>query len=176
MTDYSEGYKQQARPDKTIWDPTFAGPYWIYGSMALSWVLDLFPWRDWPFMPNFLPMTLVFWAIYQPEKVYYWLVFLLGLMNDTDKGAVFGQNALALLVIVFLTELMSQRLQWLQKVGQAITILPIFLIGPILMTFESFCFGMFQLDWGWFSKALMCTVLWPAWSFVLSRRFLSAKS
>ena len=71
---------------------------------------------------------------------------------------------------------MSQRLPWLQPVGQAINILPVFMILPILLVIESFCFGSLQIDWGWFTRALMGVVLWPAWCFILTRRFISLKS
>ncbi len=172
MTEYSEGYKNKSRPDKAMWDPLFASPYWVYGSILGAWVLDLFPWSKWPFMPSFLVLTLIFWTIYQPHRIYYWLVFLIGLVVDTQNVAVFGQNSLALLVVVFLTELMSERLQWLQKVGQAINILPICLIPPLLMTIESFCLGVFRVNWEWYSQALMGVVLWPAIAYILSRRFM----
>ncbi len=176
MSEFSKGYETRRRPDRTFFDPAFSSNYWIYGSIAISWGIGLLPLTEWPFFPNLLVMTLVFWGIYQPQKIYYWLAFLLGLPVDTDSAAVFGQNSLAFCLVVFCAEAMSQRLQWLQPVGQAINILPVFMILPILLVIESFCFGSLQIDWGWFTRALMGVVLWPAWCFILTRRFISLKS
>lgn len=124
MSEFSKGYETRRRPDRTFFDPAFSSNYWIYGSIAISWGIGLLPLTEWPFFPNLLVMTLVFWGIYQPQKIYYWLAFLLGLLVDTDSAAVFGQNSLAFCLVVFCAEAMSQRLQWLQPVGQAINILP----------------------------------------------------
>lgn len=176
MSEFSKGYEAKKRIDKTFYDPLFAGNLWVYGSIFLSWMIDLLPVAEWPFFPNFLAMTLIFWGIYQPEKIFYWLVFLIGLLVDTDSSAVFGQNSLALCVMVFCAEAMSQRLQWLSRVGQAINILPVLLVPAVLLLIESFCFGSFQIQWDWFIKALVSVVLWPAWCFVLCRRFITQKS
>lgn len=176
MSEFSKGYEGRRRPDRTFYDPVFSSIYWIYGTIILSWAIELLPVAEWPFFPNLLVMTLVFWSIYQPRKIYYWFVFLIGLLVDTDSAAVFGQNALSLCLVVFCAEAMSQRLQWLQRVGQAINILPVFLIPPVLLVIESFCFGSLQIEWDWFTRALMGVVLWPAWCFFLTRRFISLKS
>ncbi len=172
MSNYSEGYKPQSRPDKTVWEPVFAGALWVYGTIFLSWLLDFMPWRDWPFIPNFLTLTLIFWTIYQPQRIFYWLVFLFGLLVDTERAAIFGQTSLIFLITVFLAELMSQRLQWLSPIGQAINILPIVLIAPVMLVIESLFFGSMHVEWAWFSRALVGVVVWPLWAFILSRKFM----
>lgn len=80
MSNFSKGFNYQ-RPDKSIHDPTLAGPLWVYGSLLLSWLLDLLPSSHWPFFPSFLVMTLIFWAIHQPNRIFYWLAFCLGLLT-----------------------------------------------------------------------------------------------
>ena len=65
-----------------------------------------------------LVLTLVFWTIHQPQRIYYWLAFLFGLLTDADTGAVFGQHALTYCMVVFFTELMSVRLSWLSSIAQ----------------------------------------------------------
>ena len=84
MSEFSKGYETRRRPDRTFFDPAFSSNYWIYGSIAISWGIGLLPLTEWPFFPNLLVMTLVFWGIYQPQKIYYWLAFILCLLVYTD--------------------------------------------------------------------------------------------
>lgn len=170
MSNFSKGFNYQ-RPDKSIHDPTLAGPLWVYGSLLLSWLLDLLPSSHWPFFPSFLVMTLIFWAIHQPNRIFYWFAFCLGLLTDADTGAVFGQHALTYCVVVFCAELMSVRLLWLSPISQAISLLPVFLLPAVLKTVESFLLSQQSFDAAWFLQVLLFIVFWPLWVWFLSRRF-----
>ena len=114
MSEFSKGFKSR-RPNKSFYDPAFASGWWVYGTLILSWCLDLLPLSHLPYFPSFLVLTLVFWTIHQPQRIYYWLAFLFGLLTDADTGAVFGQHALTYCMVVFFTELMSVRLSWLSS-------------------------------------------------------------
>lgn len=170
MTEFSKGFHVK-RQDKSFWDPTYAGAGWVYGTIAGSWLIDLLPTHQLPFVPSLLIVTLSYWAIYQPQRIYYWLVFLIGLLTDADTGSVFGQNALSFCIVVFCTELINVRLKWLTPVGQALTMLPIFLLLPILKIIESICFGTNLFEWSWFAESLICVLLWPPCCWFLAKHF-----
>ena len=102
MSEFSKGFKSR-RPNKSFYDPAFASGWWVYGTLILSWSLDLLPLSHLPYFPSFLVLTLVFWTIHQPQRIYYWLAFLFGLLTDADTGAVFGQHALTYCMVVFFT-------------------------------------------------------------------------
>ena len=170
MSEFSKGFRY-SRPDKSFYDASCAGPLWVYGSMLASWLLDLLPSAHWPFFPSFLVLTLIFWSVHQPERVYYWLAFALGLLTDADTGAIFGQHALTYCVVVFCTELMNVRLLWLSSVSQAISLLPVFFIPPLLKSIESFLFANQSFDGSWYAQPLLSVLFWPFWVWVLSRRF-----
>ena len=116
-------------------------------------------------------MTLVFWTIHQPQRIYYWLAFAFGLLTDADTGAVFGQHALTYCMVVFFTELMSVRLSWLSSIAQSISLIPIFYIPAILLTIEAFRFGNGFGPWSIFAQGLLSVVIWPAWCWLLARRW-----
>ena len=40
MSEFSKGFKSR-RPDKSFYDPAFASGWWVYGTLILSWCLDL---------------------------------------------------------------------------------------------------------------------------------------
>lgn len=167
MSEFSKGFKSR-RPDKSFYDPAFASGWWVYGTLILSWCLDLLPLSRLPYFPSFLILTLVFWTIHQPQRIYYWLAFAFGLLTDADTGAVFGQHALTYCMVVFFTELMSVRLSWLSSIAQSISLIPIFYIPAILLTIEAFGFG----PWSIFAQGLLSVVIWPAWCWLLARRWV----
>lgn len=170
MTGFSKGF-QKKRPDNSFWDPAYAGSSWVYGTIVFSWFLGLLPTAEWQWFPNLTVITLVYWTIYQPQRIFYWLVFLLGLLTDADSGAVFGQHALSFCLVVFLAEMMRVRLQWLSGFSQAIAVVPIFLIVPILRIVESFCFGDPMVQKAWFVATAISVVIWPLACWILSRHF-----
>lgn len=161
--------------DKKDGDPKTASRRWIYLSIFICWLIDLFQWTQLPFVPNFLILCLVFWTIYQPQRIYYFLVFLLGILVDAGTGAIFGQNAFIFCLVVFCTELMSVRLEWLSPLSQTVNLLPIFLIPAVVMTIEGLLLNDFTFSWTWYYKAAVSTVIWPIWAWLLSGRFLVRK-
>ena len=170
MSGFSKGFRTR-RPSKAFHDPAYAGPFWVYFSILCAWIADLLPVSQWPFFPSFVVLALIFWSIYQPQRIFYWLAFVLGLLTDADTGAVFGQHALTYCCVVFFTELMSVRLLWLSWIAQGVSLIPIFAIPPVLLSVETFCFGPAEINWLWYVKILIAVLIWPLWSWLLSRRF-----
>lgn len=172
MSKLSQGWILQKR-ERREGDPSLAGPIWVYGTLILCWLLDLLPWGSEPMVPSCLYLSLVFWSIYRPERMYFLLVFLLGILVDAGTGAVFGQNALIFCTAVFITQLMSLRLQWLSGIGQALNLIPVFLLPTVILTAESLFLGDFTFSWTWLAKAGVSVVIWPIWSWLLSGSIFS---
>ena len=53
MSEFSKGFKSR-RPNKSFYDPAFASGWWVYGTLILSWCLDLLPLSHLPYFPSFL--------------------------------------------------------------------------------------------------------------------------
>jgi len=56
-----------------------------------------------PFRPEWVPLILIFWSLLAPERFGLLTAFWMGLLLDTLSGALLGQHALALVVVVYLT-------------------------------------------------------------------------
>jgi rod shape-determining protein MreD len=50
-----------------------------------------------------VPLILIFWSLLAPQRFSLLTAFWMGLMLDTLSGALLGQHALALVVVVYLT-------------------------------------------------------------------------
>ena len=55
------------------------------------------------FRPEWVPLILIFWSLLAPERFSLLTAFWMGLLLDALSGALLGQHALALVVVVYLT-------------------------------------------------------------------------
>jgi rod shape-determining protein MreD len=56
------------------------------------------------FRPDWVAVILIYWSLAAPRRVGLLLAFLLGILLDTLTGALLGQHALALVLVVYLAE------------------------------------------------------------------------
>lgn len=56
-----------------------------------------------PFRPDWIALTMIFWAMSLPRNYSVGIAFVVGIVLDVAQGTLLGQHALALTVIIFLT-------------------------------------------------------------------------
>ncbi len=57
-----------------------------------------------PFRPDWAPLVLIYWAVVTPGRFGMVSAFLMGLALDALTGALLGQHALALLLVVYISQ------------------------------------------------------------------------
>lgn len=94
-------------------------------SLVLVLVLALLPLPDSvaPFRPDWVAVVLIYWSLMSPRRFGLLTAFWMGIVLDTLSGALLGQNALALLVVVYLAERFHLRLRVFPASQVAITVL-----------------------------------------------------
>ena len=76
-----------------------------------------------PFRPDWVAVVLVYWSLMAPRRFSLLTAFWMGLALDTLTGALLGQHALALLVIVYIAERNHLRLRVFPVSQLALTVL-----------------------------------------------------
>lgn len=71
--------------------------------VALILVVVPLPERADVFRPDWVALTLIYWAMTLPRTWSVGSAWIVGLLLDVAQGTIFGQHALALCVIVFVT-------------------------------------------------------------------------
>ena len=64
-----------------------------------------------PFRPDWVAVVLLYWSLMAPRHFSLLTAFWMGIALDTLTGALLGQNALALLLVVYLAEKFHLRLR-----------------------------------------------------------------
>lgn len=74
-------------------------------TILISLMLMVVPLPDWatPFRPDWVALTLIYWAMMLPRTWSVGSAWIIGLVLDVAQGTILGQHALALCFIVFIT-------------------------------------------------------------------------
>ncbi len=94
-------------------------------SLALTLALGVVPLPESveSLRPDWMAVVLLYWSLMSPRKLSLLTAFWMGLAVDTLSGALLGQNALALLVIVYLADRFHLRLRVFPISQLALTVL-----------------------------------------------------
>ena len=143
------------------------------------WLIPLsltiaFFWQFWPLpplarqvAPDAIVAVLLYWATQRPEQVSGGWAFIVGLLRDSAEGAPLGTHALALVLVVYLVQLLSHFIRqlaiWQQSI--AVMVLHIFytLIGNWALLLASHpALPLFPI------AAVATGICWPACYWILS--------
>jgi rod shape-determining protein MreD len=143
-------------------------PLFVVFTLLVALLLNLLPWGNWQWMPDCLGLVLLFWICREPRLVGFGTAFLLGLLMDMHDATVFGEHALAYVLLAYAATSLSRRLPSFNRSTQALHIWPILLaVQIVVMVVRVFFGGSFP---GWLALLLAPTfaaALWPVASWLL---------
>lgn len=140
---------------------------WVWGWIVIIFLISLLPWRLWSFAPDLLLLVLAFWCVHDAKRVGLVWAFCLGLLIDVQDATPLGQHAALYLLVCFGGILISRRLQRFDLFGQAIHMMPIFVVGFYLAYMTPALLLGFWPGWGWVLSALFTAVLWVPFGWLL---------
>jgi len=139
-------------------------------TILVALVLTLVPLPDWlhDFRPEWLALVLIYWTMALPHRVGIATAFCSGLILDVLRGAVLGQHALALVVIVYLTLKVYQQIRVYPMWQQALSITGMLLLYHVLILWVNGMMDVSSRGWSFWLPAFTSTVMWP-WVYLLLR-------
>jgi rod shape-determining protein MreD len=145
-----------------------ANGLFILVTLIIALLLNLLPWGNWHWVPDFLAVVLMFWVSREPRLVGFGVAFLCGLMMDVHDGAVLGEHALSYVILSYAANVLSRRLPSFELWSQALHIWPIFLGAQIItLLVRGFFGGSFP---GWAAVLVSPTLgamLWPMMTWLM---------
>lgn len=143
-------------------------PWFVAFSLLAAFLLNLLPWGALSWVPDFLAVTVMFWAVREPRIVGIGTAFALGVLLDVHDATVLGEHALSYTLLAYAAAVLSRRLPAFGLGMQAVQVLPVF-CACTLITFgvRVFFGGLFP---GWQAALLapaLAALLWPMASWLL---------
>jgi rod shape-determining protein MreD len=144
-----------------------ANPLFIWGSLIVALLLNLFPWGTTSLVPDLLALALLFWNVHQPRRVGIGAAFVFGLLMDVHNGALFGEHALAYTLISYGAITLHRRLTWFPVGAQALHVLPLLLIAQLATLAVRMWVGGEWPGWNYFAESGIGAAVWPIVSWLL---------
>jgi rod shape-determining protein MreD len=138
----------------------------LFIALLLNMISDL-PTLQWPFMPDWVMLTLCFWNVRERLTMTMKSSFFLGLIMDVADGAALGQHALAYVLASYAASSISRRLLWLPLTQQMLLMLPLVLTVTALQIFIRLMAGDTFPGWEPFIAPCVTALLWPPVTLLL---------
>lgn len=137
---------------------------WLFGaSLALAFLLQMVPLPDvmLAFKPWWIGLLLVYWAIETPERVGLGLAFGLGLTADVLTGELLGEQALRLVVLVFIVLRFRARLRFFPMWQQMLAVLALLLNDRVVAVMVRGFAGEAMPAWTFWIAPWAGALAWP---------------
>jgi rod shape-determining protein MreD len=104
-------------------------------TFCLALLLMILPLPEWarPFRPQWVTLTLIYWALAAPQRVGVGVGFVLGITLDVLTGTLLGQHALGLSLVAYATIKLHQRVRVFPLWQQSLVVL-VLLVSEHLIT------------------------------------------
>lgn len=145
-------------------------------TLGTALVLTILPLPQWAtgFRPQWMALTLIYWALVLPTRVGIFWAWGAGLVLDVTTGTVLGQHALSLSVPVYLVLELHRRIRVFPLPQQAASVWVLLLVERLLALWVHGATGQPIPTIKYWIPTFVSMLLWP-WVFILlrnlSRRF-----
>lgn len=119
-----------------------------------------------PARPYLLALLLAYWAMEAPNRVGLGVAFLVGLMADLTCATPLGEQALRLVVLVFLVQRFRARLRFFPLWQQSLAVGLMLANDQVIVALLHFAAGATLPPWPQWLSPVVGLLLWP-WLFVL---------
>ena len=114
-----------------------------------------------PLRPFWLALLVAYVVIEMPDRIGLGRAFLLGLLADLLYGALLGEHALRLVVLVALLQHFRARLRFFPPLQQALAIGALLSLDRLASAALHLVTGQPQLALAWWLSPLVGMLLWP---------------
>jgi len=142
----------------------------VVGTLVIALFLTILPMPVWAddFRPQWVAITLIYWALALPNQVGVFWAWGVGLVLDVTSGTVLGQHALSLSVAVYLAGELHARIRVFPMLQQAVSVWVLLLVERLLALWVLGATGQPTPTLWYWMPTFMGLLLWP-WVFILLR-------
>lgn len=97
---------------------------WMLMSVSVAVMLALIPLPELisPLRPYWLALVVIYWCLESPEKVGFGFAFFSGILADFAYGTILGEQALRMVILMFLVDRFRSRLRFFPIWQQALAV------------------------------------------------------
>lgn len=146
------------------------GTWVIVVSLFIAVVLTILPLPDWAAWarPLWVLMVLIYWVLALDSRVGVGVAWLMGILLDILGGTLFGEHALAMVVVIYIVAKLQRQIRIAPLMQQALLI---FILSTIYLSIIYLCLGLtnrLPSSFLYWLPVFITALLWP-WLFIILR-------
>ena len=142
----------------------------VYATILLALMLSIMPLPEsagW-LRPDFVALTLIYWGMMQPRYFSLGTAWMTGILIDVMQGAILGQHAMTLTIIVYITIQFHLRIRVFPTWQKTATVLALISVGQFLLFWTNGVIGISSTAASYLGPILSSTLLWPVVAALLN--------
>ncbi|KPK19853.1 MAG: rod shape-determining protein MreD [Betaproteobacteria bacterium] len=138
-------------------------------TLIAALLVNLLPWSGYGLWikPDFVALVVLYWCVEQPRKMGFVAAWLLGMFMDVADGTLFGQHALAYIILAYAGIVLHRRVRMFAVTPQALHIIPLLLLNDLIIVIVRMLAGADFPGWHYFIGSFVAGALWPPLSALL---------
>ncbi len=139
-------------------------------TIVAALMLMIAPLPDWlvTFRPDWLALTLIYWAMRLPRTWSVGSAWLVGLLLDVAQGTLLGQHALALCLVVFVTVRFHLLMRVFPMSQLTATVFSLLALYQFILFWINGVAGYSVPTISYWAPVIGGTILWPVVSMLLN--------
>ena len=139
-------------------------------TIIVSLMLMVVPLPDWAtaFRPDWVALTLIFWAMTLPRTWSVGSAWVVGLVLDVAQGTILGQHALALCFIAFVTVRFHLLMRVFPMQQLTATVFALLALYQFILFWVNGVAGVDVPAVGYWGPVITGTLVWPVVSMLLT--------
>ena len=142
-------------------------PWFIALSLLMALFLNYLPTSNWPGVPDFVALVIVFWSVRESRRVGMGWGFILGLAMDMADASLLGQHALAYVLASYGASSLARRILWFPLGQQALHIFPLLMLVQVLQFTARTIAGAEFPGMTYFAGPFVAAALWLPMTYLL---------
>ena len=140
-------------------------------TIVVALMLMVMPVPDWAlnFRPNWVALTLIYWAMMLPRTWSIGSAWVVGIVLDVAQGTILGQHALALCIIVFITVRFHLLMRVFPMQQLTATVFAILALYQFILLWINGVAGIDVAAVSYWGPVITGTILWPFVIIILRR-------
>ena len=131
--------------------------------VVLALMLAISPMPPWAidFRPDWVALTLIYWSMLLPRTYSVGLAWVLGLVVDVAQGTLFGQHALALSFVVYITVKFHLQMRVFPLLQMTATVFALLSIYQFILFWINGVAGINAPAITYWGPVISGTLIWP---------------
>lgn len=140
-----------------------AHPQPIIISMIVALMLAIAPMPGWAesFRPDWVTLTLIYWAMNLPRSYGVGWAWMIGLILDVAQGTLLGQHALALALVIYVTVTFHLQMRQFPTLQLSITVCALLALYQFILFWINGVAGVNTPAITYWGPVISGSLLWP---------------